>query len=209
MGKYGSKFYTIYGKCYYIDALPEGGFHMEVLKNRYSITELSKELGITDHTLRYYEREFHIFIPKDNRGRRYYTTELANLMYQIKSMRNEGLEIKAIKKILQSENIISETPSPVYEDKTQALSTARSEVVYREAEIFFREFREQLTDTISEDINSMKDYISGEINRNKLEIGACIEHNMRRIETKLEKHFTEVDQAITSWRYKKKKGFFR
>ena len=29
---------------------------MEVLKERYSITELSKELNITDHALRYYEK---------------------------------------------------------------------------------------------------------------------------------------------------------
>lgn len=83
---------------------------MEVLKDRYSITELSKCLKVTDHALRYYEREFNMTVPKDRRGRRYYTPELANIMYKIKAMRDEGLEIKAIKKVLESENIISNPP---------------------------------------------------------------------------------------------------
>jgi len=71
---------------------------VEVIKDRYSITELSGYLNVTDHTLRYYEREFNLYVPKDKRGRRYYTPELANIMYKIKTMRDEGLEIKAIKK---------------------------------------------------------------------------------------------------------------
>ena len=38
---------------------------MEVLKDRYSITELSRCLKVTDHALRYYEREFNMQVPKD------------------------------------------------------------------------------------------------------------------------------------------------
>ena len=70
-------------------------------KETYSITKLSEQLQITDHTLRFYEKEFQISVPKDQRGRRYYTYELAGLMYKIKCMREVGLEIKAIKKILE------------------------------------------------------------------------------------------------------------
>lgn len=76
---------------------------MEILKEKYSITELSEMLQLTDHCLRFYEKELELTIPKDDRGRRYYTAEMANIMYKIKVMRSEGLEIKAIKKILQDE----------------------------------------------------------------------------------------------------------
>jgi DNA-binding transcriptional MerR regulator len=31
---------------------------MDVLKERYTITELSQYLNVTDHTLRFYERNF-------------------------------------------------------------------------------------------------------------------------------------------------------
>jgi DNA-binding transcriptional MerR regulator len=48
-----------------------GGSSVEILRDRYTITELSQSLKITDHALRYYEKEFNIKIPKDERGRRY------------------------------------------------------------------------------------------------------------------------------------------
>lgn len=182
---------------------------MEVFKERYTITELSKKLEVTDHTLRYYEKEFNIIVPKDDRGRRYYTPKLANLMYQIKSMRNEGLEIKAIKKILLSENIVFEPPPVVPDNKVLSLYPVQTDKNTREIEMFFEEFREQLLETVSEDIISVKDYISTEINKSKLELGACVEHNMRRIESKLEKHFKEVDESITSWRIRSKRGFIK
>jgi len=41
---------------------------VEVIKDRYSITELSGYLNVTDHTLRYYEREFNLYVPKDKRA---------------------------------------------------------------------------------------------------------------------------------------------
>jgi DNA-binding transcriptional MerR regulator len=74
---------------------------MQIIKERYSITELSEELKTTDHTLRFYEKEFGLKIPKDKRGRRFYNSPHANIMYKIKCMRDEGLEIKAIKKIIE------------------------------------------------------------------------------------------------------------
>jgi len=37
---------------------------VEVIKDRYSITELSGYLNVTDHTLRYYEREFNLYVQR-------------------------------------------------------------------------------------------------------------------------------------------------
>lgn len=181
---------------------------MEILKDRYSITELSQRLNVTDHALRYYEKEFNINVPKDQRGRRYYTPELANLMYQIKSMRDEGLEIKAIKKILISENIITESPVTVLDENPVSIVPAGSG---RNIEIrqFFDEFKNQLAESFSLEINSVKDHISREMNKTKLELGACVENSVRRLESKLERHFQEVDNSISMWREKNKKGFFK
>lgn len=182
---------------------------MEILKDRYTITELSERLKVTDHALRYYEKEFGICVPKDERGRRYYTPELANLMYQIKSMRDEGLEIKAIRKILQSENIISEPPSVVLDDGSVSLVAVNSHDTSREIQLFFNEFKEQLTESVSIEINSARNYLSKEINKSKLELGACVENSIRKLESKMEKHFQEVDRSIGVWREKNKKGLFK
>jgi DNA-binding transcriptional MerR regulator len=110
---------------------------MEILKDRYSITELSERLKVTDHALRYYEKEFCLEIPKDSRGRRYYTTELANVMYQIKNMRDQGLEIKAIRKILQSEDNAGDPPPVVRDDDTAGLVPVKqSSEINQKAEIY-------------------------------------------------------------------------
>ena len=183
---------------------------MEILKEKYSITELSGILQVTDHALRYYEKEFGLNVPKDSRGRRYYTTDLANVMYQIKTMRSEGLEIKAIRKILQSEDIIKEPPPVASADNSTALVSAeQQESGIKDLKAFFLEFKDQLTSEISNDILTTKEHLAKEISRSKTELGACVENGMRRLEAKMERHFLEVDRSLGIWREKNKKGIFK
>lgn len=181
---------------------------MEIIKDRYTITELSERLGVTDHALRYYEKEFNLNIPKDSRGRRYYTPEYANIMFKIKTMRDDGLEIKAIKKILESENIISEPPPVVTDDTYNTLAPVRSDETLLDIKNFFNEFGEQLTKSFSRELTSAKDQISQEICKTKLELGACMDNNLRKIESKLDKHFENIDRSLGLWREKNKRSFF-
>jgi DNA-binding transcriptional MerR regulator len=182
---------------------------MEILKDRYTITELSKRLGITDHALRYYEREFNIHIPKDSRGRRYYTPETANLMFQIRNMRNDGLEIKAIRRILQSENVLTEPPPVVVENNnTMDVATVKAPANPAEIEQYLNDFKDQLISSVSGEVSTTREYLLSEINKSKLELGACVENSIRKLESKMDKHFEHVDLAIENWRKKNNKGFF-
>lgn len=183
---------------------------MEILKEKYSITELSEILNMTDHALRFYEKEFDLAVPKDSRGRRYYPTDLANTMFHIKSMRNDGLEIKAIKKIIQSDLEMKKLPptntdSPVFDlVPANSLSTDFSEI-----RTFFFEFKDQLKSEFSMELLSSQEHLIKEITKTKLELGACVENGMRKLESRMEKHFIEVDNAIGIWRKRKKKNIFR
>jgi len=181
---------------------------LDIIKDRYTITELSEQLSVTDHTLRYYEKEFRIPVPKDERGRRYYTSELANLMYQIKNMRNEGLEIKAIKRILHDENLLPYPPPLTPDDYVTSVAPAKpaTPVDIRQ---FFEEFKNELTASVASEVSSAREYLSREINKTKLELGACVENNFRKFDSKLDKHFSEVDRLLTDWREKKKKNIFQ
>lgn len=191
---------------------------MEILKEKYTITELSKILNVTDHALRYYEKEFGLKVPKDDRGRRYYTTSLANVMYQIKNMRDQGLEIKAIKKVLQDEGLIENNePQSFYEysnfectsltvkdsNISSSLITAEEIVASIKTELAY--LTEKITSSVSDEIDSVKEYMSKEMLKNKLEIGACVENGLRKLEGKIDKHFEEVDKSLAAWRVKKKK----
>lgn len=182
---------------------------MDVLKERYTITELSEYLNVTDHTLRYYEKEFNLPIPKDERGRRYYKTELANIMYQIKSMRDQGLEIKAIRKILQDENIISEVPPAAMKDNVSSVVPYNNDHTLSELKSFFVDFKGEIVNSVNTEVSTAKEFFAREINKSKLELGACLENNMRRIEAKMDKHFQDVDLSIGKWREKNKPGFVK
>lgn len=186
-----------------------GGDSVDILRDKYTITELSESLKITDHALRYYEKEFNIKIPKDERGRRFYSAEHANIMYQIKSMRDQGLEIKAIKKIFQSEAIINETPPPTIDDESKSLVKVEYNNSSNEIKQFFDDFKDQLIISVATEVCSAKDHLSKEINKSKLELGACVENSVRKLESKMEKHFSEVDRSLGKWREKKKRNFFR
>ena len=177
---------------------------MEILKEKYTITELSEILQITDHALRFYEKEFGLAIPKDERGRRYYTTDMANTMYKIKVMRNEGLEIKAIKKILQEDCIFE--PVQIAPDEHSVSLTTSINADNEAMQLFFNEFGQKLTHEISAEILTAKEYLSKEIYKSKLELGACVENGMRKLENKMDKHYQEVDKALGNWRDKNKKS---
>lgn len=176
---------------------------MDVLKERYSITELSEMLQITDHALRFYEKEFELPVPKDVRGRRYYTPELANIMYKIKVMRSEGLEIKAIKKILQ-QDFVFESPGVLTEANSSSLVAAGGKE-NESMQLFFYEFGKQLTRDLSFEMETVREHLVKEITRSKLELGACVENGLRRLENKMEKHYEEVDRKLGRWREKHKK----
>ena len=84
-----------------------------------------------------------MYVPKDKRGRRYYTPDLANIMYQIKNMRDEGLEIKAIKKILKPEiELIS--PQPEENKDANSLTHINEKNNALEIQKFFQDFGEKL-----------------------------------------------------------------
>ena len=188
---------------------------MDILKDRYSITELSECLNITDHALRFYEKEFGLKIPKDSRGRRFYTTELANVMYQIKDMRDQGLELKAIRKILEDEHIIKVNPPGTALNSSVQLNEAQLPAIMGHAasqlsstEITaiidaLNNMKEQVFNNISTELLSTREQISKEIHKSKLELGACVENSSRKLEIKLDRHFQEVDRNITSWRERK------
>lgn len=180
---------------------------MEILKERYTITELSEILQLTDHALRFYEKEFELNIPKDERGRRFYTADMANMMYKIKAMRNDGLEIKAIKKIIQEDYPI-EAANALPDGNTVTLAVSGSKD-YDVLQIFLQKFEQQLTSELSTEISSVREYLTKEIYKSKLELGACVENGMRKLESKLDKHYQEVDLALGKWRKKNKKNIFK
>ena len=66
-------------------------------EKRYSISEASEILDLEAHVLRYWEEELDLTIPRNDMGHRYYTDEEIKTFENIKLLKDQGLQLKAIK----------------------------------------------------------------------------------------------------------------
>ena len=71
------------------------------MSNYLLISDAAKEVKVESHVLRYWEEELHLPIKRNELGHRYYTQEDVERFKQIKSMKERGLQLKAIKMILK------------------------------------------------------------------------------------------------------------
>ncbi len=68
-----------------------------------TIGEVSSELGIATHVLRFWESKFKQIKPQKRRGRRYYSQEDIKTLTQIKSLLySQGFTIRGVQKFLTS-----------------------------------------------------------------------------------------------------------
>jgi len=81
---------------------------VEIKKDKYSINEVSEMIVINVSTLRSYEKEFELIIPRDDRNRRYYTKKEIDILKIIKDARNENHSIDTIRKSLEKHGYIED-----------------------------------------------------------------------------------------------------
>lgn len=67
---------------------------------RYMISEASKLIDIEQHTLRYWEEELELNIPRNEMGHRYYRREDIELIKAIKILKDKGYQLRAIKMLI-------------------------------------------------------------------------------------------------------------
>lgn len=75
-----------------------GGLSMD--ETRYIISDASKKVDVEQHTLRYWEDELKLDIPRNEMGHRYYRDEDIELLRKIKVLKEQGFQLKAIKMLL-------------------------------------------------------------------------------------------------------------
>ena len=67
---------------------------------RYMISDASKHVNVESHVLRYWEEELGITISRNELGHRYYTEENIKLFKNIKLLKEQGFQLKAIKMVI-------------------------------------------------------------------------------------------------------------
>ena len=88
-----------------------------------SINEVSKQLSVPAHTLRYWEKQFPTAIRPTTGagGRRYYRTETVNKLIKIKDLLyTHGMTIAGVKKLLHDGNLMDEKNDTIIQNNTPA-----------------------------------------------------------------------------------------
>ena len=67
---------------------------------RYMISDAAKLVDVEAHVLRYWEEELDIPIGRNEMGHRYYTEENIRLFRQIKELKDQGVQMKAVQMLL-------------------------------------------------------------------------------------------------------------
>lgn len=69
-------------------------------KEKYLINEAAKEVHVESHVLRYWEEELELPIGRNEQGHRIYTQEDIDRFIEIKNLKDQGLQLKAVKTVL-------------------------------------------------------------------------------------------------------------
>lgn len=93
------------------------------------ISDAAKEVNVENHVLRYWEEELRLPIKRNELGHRYYTQEDVERFKQIKSMKERGLQLKAIKMILKNGklDVISQSGKAAEELKEEVSNDDKEE----------------------------------------------------------------------------------
>ena len=70
-------------------------------QTRYLISDAAKQVEVESHVLRYWEEELDIPIKRNELGHRYYTSEDVERFREIKRLKEQGLQLKAIRMVLK------------------------------------------------------------------------------------------------------------
>ena len=69
-------------------------------ETRYIISDAAKMIDVEPHVLRYWEEELGLVIPRNELGHRYYTEELIHTFQNIKKLKEQGYQLKAVRALL-------------------------------------------------------------------------------------------------------------
>ncbi|MGL4362074.1 MAG: MerR family transcriptional regulator [Cellulosilyticaceae bacterium] len=169
-----------------------------------AIKEVANILDIEAYVLRYYEKELGLDIHRNSQGHRIYCEEDINVLRQIKELREQGLELKAIKnRIHASEEEGIESLMQIDINKSAALEKTNS----KELDIndlgdgrvqhFTVMMKEVMLQALGEYNSDAKEQIKEELTE---EMNYIVNKKMREMEvmqkTKDEDYYNKIDVTI-------------
>ncbi|PKM93982.1 MAG: hypothetical protein CVU84_13845 [Firmicutes bacterium HGW-Firmicutes-1] len=119
------------------------------MDNKYIISDVSKILDVEPHVLRYWEEELGLNIERNQLGHRYYSNSDLEALKKIKVLKEQGLQLRAIKLMLSTP---TEVPITQTTEITQASTSVEGNKL-RQFEMFFKDILQENNRILKEEIS--------------------------------------------------------
>jgi DNA-binding transcriptional MerR regulator len=152
------------------------------------ISDAADMVHVETHVLRYWEEELELAIPRNEMGHRYYTRDNIKEFQKIKDLKDQGYQLKAIRMILHSDDLLPQTPPQ---------GTAMPVPAELSAEERMCQFRELMSDIVGKAIAQNNEELSQTIGKDVQEMVIKeMNYLMREQETAQEERYRKLDAAI-------------
>ncbi len=156
------------------------------------ISEAARQTGVEAHVLRFWEEELELEIPRNEQGHRYYTEEQIAIFERVKTMKLQGLQLKAIKdNLMQQEEPRESVVTTVEEPETQlsAIGISHSDKLVEFESIVYDIVTEALRNNNDRQVKDISDRVGDKVVKE-------MNYLMRENEEHLEEHFRKLDEAL-------------
>ncbi|MCI9680181.1 MAG: MerR family transcriptional regulator [Lachnospiraceae bacterium] len=164
---------------------------------RYMISDAAKLVDVEAHVLRYWEEELELPIGRNEMGHRYYTEENIQLFRRIRELKEQGVQLKAIKMLLpdlaKGETEIThllarvdklpapaDEPAVMREEKMQQFQCIMSRLISEALEDHTEKMGQEISTQVSGNVIKEMDYL------------------LRMKEEREDERFKRLDEAIRS-----------
>ena len=161
----------------------------------YTINELAEKLNLNSQTLRKWEKDFKLKIPRNDMGHRYYTDRELELFENIKEWKEKGATLKIINNYLGKSNDFKEQNEQALELVTLDKLTGK-------------EIQELLTYKLADILHEREQKLKDEF---KKELQGELEKQEERIKEKVIEQIQAENQKLIQYiesRREEKKGFW-
>ncbi len=174
-------------------------------EKHYLISEASRKVCVEAHVLRYWEEELGLVIPRNELGHRYYTEELIHTFQNIKKLKEQGYQLKAVRALLPKLLEGEQTDELALPAELTPASAEEREVALREEKM--NQFQFLMQEIMEQALERKAETLSGALGRGvSQEISTQVserllkemDYQMREREEREEARYQQLDETIRS-----------
>jgi DNA-binding transcriptional MerR regulator len=172
-----------------------------MVKEQYLINEAAKEVHVESHVLRYWEEELDLPIGRNEQGHRVYTKGDIEKFIKIKNLKDQGLQLKAVRTIIEPDKASSREIRIIpmkNEVKTEEEQSRRVQYLFQKL------IKEAVSSNNEEMVNVLTKRISDNIRQDMAkeldyQFRISEERSEAKIDERSEEHYRQLDSLLRKY----------